>query len=151
LNIKEDNHPLLAAVLAGLESDNDWNVETAIGKVYVAQGVKRYKLEGLTQFQKVATVESEKESLAVKGVGLCKGPVPSASSASSSGGAVAIKQENPLMGEFLQSLVVVKSAKGAFKLNAPTHCNQQLDYKRKHTNKPRDQAPWKSSTLGRWT
>jgi len=108
--MKEDN-PFLLEILEELESDECWDPNSILGRIYVKKGVKRYKLGGLQKFMEVKFDEQEKESVTVSTSGLSKeGIIPSSSSSSS---ALTIKIENPGFAKLQSSVAVLKSGKGA--------------------------------------
>ena len=119
LNMKDDN-PVLLEILNELESDDAWDPSSIIGRVYVKQGVKRFKLGGLEKFMEVTSEEKLKESFSVSSAGLSKEGLLSSSSSSDG---LNIKMENPGFRQLQSSVAVLRSAKGS-----PGIKNQSVQY-----------------------
>ena len=59
----KDEDPVLAAILAKLGGDDDWDETLQMGMIYKQIGLKRYFIKDLEQFQSNTRLETHKESI----------------------------------------------------------------------------------------
>ena len=109
--MKEDN-PVLLQILEELPQDQDWDTSTIIGAVCQKQGLKRYKLDGVSSFNQKTTTDAIKESFISTATSSSAGSGSVFQFATgSSPDAVQVKLENSDFVEFQSKLQVLKSGK----------------------------------------
>ena len=107
LNMKDDDKNL-DIILESLPSDDKWNTADALQGAFYLAHLKRYDVNALKQtYNKRAFSEHESEKLVGKQQGLKIDNFVGGSS-----GMVPVKNENPMMTQYMAKLSVLKTGKG---------------------------------------
>ena len=107
----EDNSPLLDEILEEMGHDEDWDSNNVMERIFMKKGLKRYKLEGLKQFNANTSEEVTKEIFSASTDGASSSKPDLLSACGSGGSDVKVKVENPNYQKLQEHICVVKSGK----------------------------------------
>ena len=122
-----EHKELLEGILAGLENDTDWDESNRLEALYKAQGLRRYKLEGLKSFVVKTDKEETKDTESVYSTTLNSKAVGSGGSSGSTGDAEITLNVSEDFLAFQQLATVLSSGQAALEKLQPQ--TQELEAK----------------------